>query len=174
MTDHVICRPGPLSLATLILLLFVWGANAKAQPATPPPGRNDVLLEVGREKFTAEQIAAAFSRNANRGARTFWELERDSALAFINLFANYRLKVQAALDAGVDRRPEVIEDIRNNRQQLAVPPPPQSGICWNGKLSTRRLNGSSNAATTRFSLPSSTRPAMHRIQPIRCGPIGAY
>lgn len=133
MTDTSLRRRSALSLATLLLLLPFAASLLYAQPRDTK-GRNEVLLEVGKEKFTAEQIAAAFSRNANRGGKTFWELDRDSALQFINLYANYRLKVQAALDAGVDRRPEVIEDIRTNRQQLAVPPPPNVGYLLERKV----------------------------------------
>lgn len=133
MTDMSIRRRGPLSLATLLLLLPFTASLLHAQPSVPK-GRDEILLEVGKEKFTAEQIARAFSRNANRGGKTFWELDRDSALQFVNLYANYRLKVQAALDAGVDKRPEVIEDIRSNRQQLAVPPPPNVGYLLERKV----------------------------------------
>jgi len=125
-------RSGTLTLATLFLLTLLT-LPCLAQPKIPS-GRGEVLLEVGREKFTADQIANAFSRNANRGGKSFWELERDTALAFVHLYANYRLKVQAAIDAGIDRRPEVLEDIRNNRQQLAVPPPPGVGYLLERKV----------------------------------------
>jgi peptidyl-prolyl cis-trans isomerase SurA len=55
-------------------------------------------------------------------------------MEFLNLFANYRLKVQAALDEGIDKRPEVVEDLRNNRIQLAVPPPPNTGYLIERKV----------------------------------------
>ena len=51
-----------------------------------------------------------------------------------NTLYYYRLKVQTALDAGIDKRPEVIEDLRNNRIQLAVPPPPNTGYLVERKV----------------------------------------
>lgn len=116
--------------------------GSKPQPAAtnnpgkvaPGRGADATVLEVGRETFTVQQIADAYKRNANRGGKSFFDLGRDSAMEFINLFANYRLKVQAALDAGIDKRPEVVEDLRNNRIQLAVPPPPNTGYLLERKV----------------------------------------
>lgn len=125
-------RSCPLCLVAFLTLSAL--SIVHAQPATDPPGSGSVLLEVGREKFTAANIADVFRRNANRGGKSFYELDRDSALAFLNLFAGYRLKVQAALDAGINRRPEVIEELRANRIQLAVPPPPASGYLIERKV----------------------------------------
>lgn len=121
--------------------LLAQGKKGEKTPTTPVTNTSNagrsadaVVLEVGREKFTVGQIAEAFQRNANRGGRTFYDLSRDSAMAFLSLFADYRLKVQAALDAGVDKRAEVVEDLRMNRIQLAVPPPPNTGFLIERKV----------------------------------------
>ncbi len=110
------------------------GQHEAAKPGGSQHNGSAIVLEVGHEKFTVAQIAEAFMRNANRGGKTLYQLERDSALAFVNMYANYRLKVQAALDAGVDKRPEVVADLKNNRLQLAVPPAPNTGYLIERKV----------------------------------------
>ncbi len=137
----------PALLSALLCMLIVGSTTAPAQ-TKPPKGKTPKVepgkpapapakgpvLEVGREKFTVDEIAETYKKNANRGGKMFNELGRDSALAFINLFANYRLKVQAALDAGVDKKPEVIADLASNRLQLAVPPAPNTGYLIERKV----------------------------------------
>jgi peptidyl-prolyl cis-trans isomerase SurA len=107
--------------------------KTKGGTAAPAANTGTVVLDVGREKFTAQQIADAYQKNSNRG-KTFFQLERDSALDFVNLYANYRLKVQAAEDEGLDKKPEVIEDLRNNRMQLAIPSAPATGYLIERKV----------------------------------------
>lgn len=119
-------------LGAMLLAVAGGGTRLAAQPKS---GSTDaVVLEVGREKITLGQIADAYKKNANRGGKSFYDLDRDSAMAFVNLYANYRLKVQAALDAGVDKRLEVVEDLRLNRLQLAVPPSPGVGYLIERKV----------------------------------------
>jgi peptidyl-prolyl cis-trans isomerase SurA len=143
---------GVVVLTALVTLLVVAPEavaqkRAKTPPATtgtpsatvPKKVSDAVVLEVGREKFSVGQIAEVFQKNANRGGKSFYELERDSALAFLDLYARYRLKVQAALEAGLDRKPEVIADLENNRQQLAIPPAPQSGYLIERKVVDRAV-----------------------------------
>ncbi len=96
--------------------------------------KQSVVLEVGAEKFTVQQMADAFKKNANRGGRTFYDLPRDSALQFLNLYADYRLKVRAAIDAGVDKRPEIVKDLADQRMQLIAAPPPSTGYLIERKL----------------------------------------
>ncbi|MCC7436966.1 MAG: peptidylprolyl isomerase [Armatimonadetes bacterium] len=95
---------------------------------------NGILLEVANEKFTVEQLADAFKKNANRGGKTFFELSKDSALQFVNLYADYRLKVRAALDKGMDKRPEIETEIIQNRRQLAAAPAPNTGYLIERKV----------------------------------------
>jgi len=95
---------------------------------------NSVVLEVGNEKFTVQQIADAFKKNANRGGKTFYELPRDSAMQFLNLYADYRLKVHAAVDAGVDARPDVVKELHEQRMQLVAAPAPNTGYLIERKV----------------------------------------
>jgi peptidyl-prolyl cis-trans isomerase SurA len=109
-------------------------AEAKTTGDVPKKVADAVVLEVGTEKFSVGQIADVYRKNANRGGRSFYELERDSALAFLDLYSRYRLKVQAALDAGLDRQEAVIADLEDNRRQLAIPAAPQSGYLIERKV----------------------------------------
>lgn len=104
------------------------GGNTGTKPV------NATLLEVANEKFTVQQIADAFKKNANRGGKTFFELSKDSALQFVNLYADYRLKVRAALDKAIDKRPEVQTEIIQNRRQLAAAPAPNTGYLIERKV----------------------------------------
>lgn len=134
-------RRAAVAAGVLAVLAGATALHAQTTPRGTKPvtqteqrGGSQTVLEAGREKFTIAQIAEAYKKNANRGSRTFYELSRDSAMEFIDLYANYRLKVQAALEAGVDKRPEVIADLHNNRLQLAVPPPPSTGYLMERKV----------------------------------------
>src|SRR5688500_2167267 len=102
---------GPVVMLGLGLCLFSAGSadlaaqTRKKQPVINASTGNSsnkvddaVVLEVGREKFTVRQIADAYKKNGNRGGRTFFQLDRDSATEFLNIYANYRLKVLAAYE----------------------------------------------------------------------------
>ncbi|KXK55980.1 MAG: Parvulin-like peptidyl-prolyl isomerase [Chlorobi bacterium OLB7] len=107
-------------------------AATEGKTGTPP--LSSTLLEVANEKFTVQQLADAFQKNANRGGKTFFELSKDSALQFVNLYADYRLKVRSALDQGFDKRPEIEADIAQNRRQLAAAPAPNTGYLIERKV----------------------------------------
>lgn len=109
-------------------------ADKDAAVSVPKKISDAVVLEVGREKFSVGQIADVFKKNANRGGKSFYQLDRDTALAFLDLYARYRLKVQAALEEGLDKKQEVIDDLANNRMQLAIPPAPQTGYLIERKV----------------------------------------
>jgi len=121
-------RPSSLLLLPLLLGLAVT-ARLHAQPAGNP-----VLLRVAGETYTASQVDDQYHRTTNNSGVSFYSLSRDSALAFLNLFANYRLKVRAAIDAGYNRRPEVARDLESSRLQVAVPPPPAVGFLLERKV----------------------------------------
>ncbi|MDB5033530.1 MAG: surA [Chlorobi bacterium] len=113
----------PFGLALLVLGCSTI-LHAQPKPAGIRPfglAGNPVLLEVGREKFTQSDIASLYLQNPGRGNRTFYDLGRDTAMQFLNILANYRMKVQAALDAGVDKRPEVMEEITKGLLETALP-----------------------------------------------------
>lgn len=123
-----------------------------AQPATPPApgGKKGIevpktvadaeLLRVEKESFSVAEIAAAYDRGISGDAPTFYELPRDSALAFINLYADFRMKVRAATDMGLDKSAQFLQDMERNRDQVALGISPYGGgISGDGYLFQRRL-----------------------------------
>lgn len=144
MIQRPVSRGVVLGLAILGTLLAYGNLSAQSKRGKSPSATtqknasknvdNAVVLEVGREQYTVQQIADAYKKNANRGGKSFYELPLDSAQQFLSLYANYRLKVQAALEEGLDKKPEVIEELRSNRMQLAIPPAPASGYLIERKV----------------------------------------
>ena len=55
----------------------------------------------------------------NKSGASLINVPKDSIEDFLNLYVNYRLKVQDALGRGFDKDPSVIEDIEQNRKILA-------------------------------------------------------
>ena len=107
-----ICRIG-FSLSLLITLFI----SNSLFSAAPDPGA--VLVTVGKEKITYSDIEKAWMKNMNRNNKELWELHPDSAKSFLELYVNYRLKVNDAIDRGFDKDSSVIADIENNRRILA-------------------------------------------------------
>ncbi len=106
----------------------VSGENVPKQVA------ESVVLEAGKESFTIEQMASIYARNSGRSGKSFFELNKDTALEFLNIYANYRLKVQRALAEGFDKLPEVQQEIAASRVQVAIPPAPATGYLLERKL----------------------------------------
>ncbi|KAB2893883.1 MAG: hypothetical protein D8M52_07630 [Chlorobi bacterium] len=80
---------------------------------------NQVLATVGAEKVTYAEVQRAFQKNLSRREVPFSSVPRDTALEFLKLYTNYRLKVADALDRGIDKDENVQADIANNRKLLA-------------------------------------------------------
>ncbi len=80
-----------------------------------------VLAKVGKESITYGMLDEAYRKNMNNRAASFAQLPADSAREFLNLYINYRLKVQDALGRGWDKKPEIQNDIKQNRASLAAP-----------------------------------------------------
>lgn len=78
-----------------------------------------VLAKAGSENITYEQLESAYKKNMVRGTENFVEVPRDTVHDFLNLYINYRLKVQAAAQKGLGKDSSVLADIRENRAALA-------------------------------------------------------
>ncbi len=83
------------------------------------PSEQTVLLTVGKETHTLGSLQKAFRKNVNRQDALLSKLSKDSILDFINLYANYRLKVLDAVSRGIDKEPAVKSELDNNRKLLA-------------------------------------------------------
>ncbi|MDC1068221.1 peptidylprolyl isomerase [Candidatus Kapabacteria bacterium] len=80
---------------------------------------DEIVAEVGNEKITFSQLEKAYEKNLQNDAKRFRELSLDSALSFINLYTDYRLKVQDAIDKGYLKDSSIQSEIESNRRLLA-------------------------------------------------------
>jgi len=91
----------------------------KSTPAQPKAQPNVVLATVGTEKVYLADVERAFQKNLSRRDTKLSAVPRDTALEFLRLYTNYRLKVQDAKDRGLDRDSAVKVDLANNRRLLS-------------------------------------------------------
>ena len=78
-----------------------------------------VLLNVGNEEITYEQLERAYQKNVNKNKPHLYLLEKDSLLDFINLYSNFRLKVLDAKRKGLDKDSAIIAESIQNRKILS-------------------------------------------------------
>lgn len=110
-------------LALLILgsrSLTAQTGSAGERLGVPSEIANAELLEVEDESFTVQQIATAYGRTPGKDSLSFYLLDEDSALSFVNLYADFRLKVHEALDRGLHRREAFMADMEGNRNNVAL------------------------------------------------------
>lgn len=106
-------------LIVAVLIFCVIISSFAQKKKTAPDYSNLVLATVGNEKITYSQVERAFQKNMNRKYQKLSDLPKDSLIEFLNLYINYRLKVQDAISRGFDKDSSVIEDINQNRKILA-------------------------------------------------------
>jgi hypothetical protein len=70
-----------------------------------------VLLTVGNESISYEQLERAYQKNISKQKPYLYYLNKDSIIDFIKLYSNYRLKVLDAKDKKI--RPRFIYKSRN-------------------------------------------------------------
>jgi len=99
---------------TILLTTELVSRNTK-----PNNDNKKVVATVGKEQITYQQLEKAFQKNMNRRNVSLRSIPKDSVVGFLNLFTNYRLKVNDALRRGFDKDPSVEEDIKQNRKILA-------------------------------------------------------
>lgn len=111
---------------TLCALLFGALTNTSALALQPSSvqGKIDgasVLAKVGTEVITYKTLEEAFRKNLNNKNVHLSNVSTDSIRDFLNLYINYRLKVQDAKARGIDKKPDIVQDIKQNRASLAAP-----------------------------------------------------
>lgn len=94
---------------------------AKTSKATPVAQsyNNAVMATVGTEKIIYADVERAFQKNMNRRETKLSAVPRDTAMEFLRLYTNYRLKVMSARERGVQNDTAVKADIANNRKLLS-------------------------------------------------------
>lgn len=106
-------------LTSLAILLTVSGEAIAQKKKQTADKSNTVLATVGKENITYQQLERAFQKNMNRRNVKLSDIPKDSILDFLNLYINYRLKVNDALGRGFHKDSSVIDDIDQNRKILA-------------------------------------------------------
>ncbi len=128
--------PSPVVVCALVALTFSAAAPLLAQSQTL---KDEPLLSVAGEKYTVDDIASAYQSNAVEGDDSFYTLKRDSAMAFLNLYANFRMKVNEALRLGLDKDSELVQEMHSNRVRVTVPPGPGDVYQGDGYLIEREV-----------------------------------
>lgn len=116
------------TLAGVLLLAGLWTAcSGLPQTDAPDPDggepapKNTVVAQYTEGTITLAELDSAFVESA--GGR---ENVADSSLqayeTFLNQYLNFRLKIQAAHDAGLDTLPSITQDVQRYRQELGRPP----------------------------------------------------
>ena len=80
---------------------------------------NKTILTIGEQKITFGELKRAYEKTAMRSGILFESLEKDSAIDFINLYTNYKLKVIDGLSRNIDKDSSVKSEIESNRKLLS-------------------------------------------------------
>lgn len=96
----------------LVALYSVSTGQTGTKPTTP-------VATVGSERILLSDVERAYQKNLTRRDQRFVSIPRDSAMEFLRLYTNYRLKVLDAKDRGIDKDSAVKVDLANNRRLLS-------------------------------------------------------
>jgi peptidyl-prolyl cis-trans isomerase SurA len=111
-------------LLSFLVVLPVYAQKAKPgkkQTAAKSSGSNSEtrpLIEWKGGEVSLGEFEAAYKRMNDRSA---YETTLDSLKDFLNVYADYRLKLQQAREAGLDKDPKVLAEIEGYRKMLAGP-----------------------------------------------------
>lgn len=112
-----------VSLLRACALVFTFSVSsllAQSKQSNIPDGKT-VLAKVGSEAITYKTLEDAYRKNINNKTIQLNKVSADSVRDFLNLYINYRLKVQDAKARGYNQKPDIVQDIRQNRASLAAP-----------------------------------------------------
>ncbi len=125
-------------LATTPLLRAQTGS---AGGTIPIPSRvaDAELLKVENETFSVRDIARAYGKTPGKDSLSFYALDEDSAMAFVNLYADFRLKVHEGRARGLDTREEFVREMANNRNNVALGIGALGSISGDGYLFQREV-----------------------------------
>lgn len=113
-------RPRTLALVALICSAAIAvQAQKNSRNQKPVDQSQEVIATVGSEKVLLGEVERAFQKNLTRRDTKLSSVPKDTAMEFLRLYTNYRLKVQDARDRGLDRDSAVKVDLANNRRLLS-------------------------------------------------------
>lgn len=111
-------RQNHLLLLSVFAIVLVSPLQSQQSKKTVNYGKS-ILATVGTEDVLYSDVERAFQKNLTRRNTPFSSIPRDSALDFLHLYTNYRLKVASAIERGVGNEEGVKNDIANNRRLLS-------------------------------------------------------
>jgi peptidyl-prolyl cis-trans isomerase SurA len=105
------------ALLPLLLFSLMW-VNTYSQEDVSKI-KNLPILTVGKDQITYEQLDKAYQKNVTKQKQHLYMLDKDSLMDFINLYADYKLKVLDALSKGLDKDSSIKAESAQNRKVLA-------------------------------------------------------
>lgn len=114
-------RFNPNAVVLVMICIACTQAFAQKKTKTAPVKNIDalVLATVGGEKILYADVERAFQKNMTRRDTRMQAVPKDTALEFLRLYTNYRLKVASAKERGMHKDSAVMADIENNRRLLS-------------------------------------------------------
>jgi peptidyl-prolyl cis-trans isomerase SurA len=107
-------------LLLLAILLFTSPAPAQQGRAVSGKEKPAVLAKIGTYDLTLDEFERQFIRN-NGGEAAAVRSSREERLEFLDLLIKYRLKVHEARSKGFDKDAEIIRELEEYRNSLAIP-----------------------------------------------------
>lgn len=98
------------------LILFLSGCSSNKVSTSSP--QETTLLEVGEAKVSQEEFAYVYEKN-NTEKNALWEKEKVEE--YLNLFTDFKLKVQEAKARGLDTTAAFQREFESYKQQLSRP-----------------------------------------------------
>ncbi len=77
------------------------------------------IITIDATKITFGDLKKAFEKNSMSQGTSFEKISKDSAMDFINLYLNYKLKVIDGISKGLDKDSAIVAEVQNNRKLLA-------------------------------------------------------
>jgi len=115
-----------IALFLLVLVYPQAPLSAQKKPAVKKPTQAKVIdhsaavmATVGSERVLYADVERAFQKNLTRRDTKLSSVPRDTAMEFLRLYTNYRLKVASAKERNMDKDSSVIADIANNKKLLS-------------------------------------------------------
>jgi len=102
-----------MKLKYSLLIAGVAGILGSASAQTSDP----VLMRVGNDNVTLSEFEMIYKKNLQKDQK----ITQESLDEYIKLFTNFKLKVQAAKDAGIDTGRAFVTEYSGYRRQLAQP-----------------------------------------------------
>lgn len=117
---QLLCGVALLTLFATAPLLRAQSGSAGGNVPIPSKVADAELLRVEKETFTVRDIARAYGKTPGKDSLSFYALDEASAMAFVNLYADFRLKVHEARARGLDTRDEFVQEMAGNRNNVAL------------------------------------------------------